>query len=91
MEIACVLCNTRMETTKEDVYVTVRWMLKEILQLNQETANEVPRARVGSVQRAGQDLHRNPRWMIITGSTIKRSSSWLQPRGEDQLHWSRDV
>ena len=43
MEIACVLCNTRMETTKEDVYVTVRWMLKEILQLNQETANEVPR------------------------------------------------
>ena len=34
MNISCALCNKQMDTKKEKVRVTVEWVLKELIKLN---------------------------------------------------------
>jgi plasmid replication initiation protein len=44
LNISCALCNKQMDTKKEKVRVTVEWVLKELIKLNEINDNkEFPR------------------------------------------------
>ena len=34
MKIPCILCDTSMDTSKGDIYVTVSWVLQDLLEKN---------------------------------------------------------
>lgn len=39
MKVTCSLCEKEVDTTKEDVFMTVKWCFEELLKANEMEAN----------------------------------------------------
>jgi hypothetical protein len=40
MKVACSLCEKEVDTTKEDVFMTVKWCFEELLKANEMEVNK---------------------------------------------------